>query len=516
MKHISRTEYSLRNVFVGFVGYGVNFLLGFGCRMIFVRFLSEEYLGINSLFSNILAMLSLTELGIGTAMTYALYNPVAKGDTDKIASLMNFYKRAYRIVGLTIGVVGLCVMPFLSDIIRKTPDIPENLYVIYILYLFSTASSYFFSYRGALVAAHQRNYVLAGIGYAVVIVQEILQMIALFTTGSYMFYLVIQIVCGFVSNWIISWKAKIDYPYICRKNTASLPKNEVRELFCNIKALTVTKLAGVLVNSTDNIVITFFKGLAVTGAASNYTLLTGLLSSLLGQLFNGLSASIGNLNAIGSKEDKYNFFSILNLTNFWLFGWAAVGIFVTSSDIVQLCFGEKYVLHWSIPLILAVNFYMVGIQNAVWIYRSTLGLFKRGQYLLIVTALLNIIGDIILGHCFGLFGIYLATAISRLLTNTWYDPYAVFKYGLNKNPCIYLARFIEYAVLLVGVTIVCLLICVPIKLSLPLQIIIKVIVCTLVPNGVFYLVFRNTKEFKYLSRKAGLLLKKSNRFKEKM
>ena len=151
-----------------------------------------------------------------------------------------------------------------------------------------------------------------------------------------------------------------------------------KSLFKDIRDLTFYKISGLLVNSTDNILITFFRGLATTGIASNYTLLVNTINSLLGQVFNSLTASIGNHNAIESEEKKYQMFGFMNMMNFWIFGWATLGIIFCSSDIVQLCFGTEYFLPIKIPMVIALNFYTVGMMNAVWTYKHTLGLFKYG------------------------------------------------------------------------------------------------------------------------------------------
>lgn len=283
----------------------------------------------------------------------------------------------------------------------------------------------------------------------------------------------------------------------CRENIKPLDKDEKGALVRNIRALVIWKLCGLLVNSTDNIIITFFNGLATVGFASNYTLLSGTLNSLLNQLFNGITASVGNLNAVESKEKKIAMFNIINLANFWLFGWASIGIFVVSTDIVRLMFGSSYVLPLSIPFVIALNFYMVGMQNAVWTYKNTMGLFRQGRYLLIVTAAINLVCSIWLGKMWGLFGILFATAISRALTNTWYDPYAVFKYGLEEKVSIYFKKYGQYALILLLAGAICYGICALIHISALVDVILKFVICCVVPNLVFFLCFHKKEEFQY-------------------
>lgn len=507
MAEKTRTEYSILNVATGLGGYVLNTIIGLICRMVFTRTLSAEYLGISGLFTNILTMLSLAELGIGSAIVYALYKPLAVGDKDKIASLVKFYGQCYRVIGVTVGVIGIALMPFLKFLIEE-PNIKESIYLIYGLYLFNSASSYFFSYRSSLIMAAQQNYIVTAANYVVTICQSILQIFWLLATREYIGYLIIQFVGIFIYNIVISHIAKKKFPYIVSKEIKPLEKSERNGLIRNVRALIIWKLSGLLVNSTDNIIITYFSGLATVGLSSNYTLLSTTLNSLLNQIFNGITASVGNLNAIESKEKKLKLFNVINLANFWLFGWAAIGIFVVSSDIVRLIFGESYVLPLNIPFVIALNFYMVGMQNAVWTYKNTMGLFRQGRYLLIVTAAINLVCSLWLGKIWGLFGILFATAISRALTNTWYDPYAVFKYGLGEKVSIYFWKYVLYAVILVSTAGICYFACSFIRFSSLVNVILKFLVCCIIPNAVFFLCFYRKEEFQYFKGLLQALLKK--------
>ena len=498
MNQKTRTEYSVLNMLTGLGGYFLNTVIGYICRIIFVRCLAAEYLGINGLFSNILSMLSLVELGIGSAMGYALYQPLAKDDKEKITSLMALYKKSYNIIGIVVALLGIMMIPLLQYIIVKPQQIVENIYIIYLVYLFNTASSYFFSYRSALLIAAQKNYIVSGVNYAITTIVSIIQIPILLITQNFMIYLICQSIGVFINNVIVSMWAKHDYPYIEKKNVKPITKKEKRQMAVNIKALTINKIAAMLVNNTDNIVITYFNGLISTGVISNYMLLTGTLGSITSQLFNGITASVGNLNAVENNKKKYNFFRILNLANFWIYGWCCIGIFLVSGEIVKICFGQKFVLDMQIPLVLAINFYLVGMNNAVLIYKNAMGLFKYGQYLLILTAMINLVLDVILGKMWGMFGIFLATIIARVLTNTWYEPYAVFKYGLEKNFKEYIKIFLEYVVVLIFTGAVCYVLCGFCKYNNIINLILKVIICSIIPNIVFYMCYGKTQEGKYL------------------
>lgn len=491
MKNSSRTKNSIRNITVGLFGQGFQVLLSFINRMVFLRCLSADYLGLNGLFTNILSVLSLAELGIGSAIVYALYKPLAKGDKSKIIAYMNFYAKAYRTIGLVIALLGILLIPFLKVIINSPYTIHENIYLLYIISLFNTVISYFYSYKSSLLIADQKNYMVLLCSYCTSFAQTILQIIVLITTYNYIIYLLIQTICGMAFNIWISHMANKQYPYL-KEKIGKITKDEKFDLIRNIRALVITKLSGVLVNNTDNILITFFKGLSLTGISSNYTLLTNTLNTILNQIFNGLTASIGNLNAIEGSERKIFMFKVVNLANFWLFGWCTVGFIFLSSDIVKIFFGAEYVLSDQILIIMAINFYTVGMQNAVWTYRGTLGLFRYGKYLLIVTACLNLFFSVLLGGKFGLFGILFATFISRILTNIWYDPYAVYKHGFNLSPILYFKSYFKYAIVLFLTVYIIFQIC---KLHI---FFVEILSCIILPHLIFYFFYGKTLEFIYI------------------
>lgn len=498
----SRTANSIRNILTGFMGQGIQLILGFVNRLVFIRCLNAEYLGVNGLFTNILSMLSLAELGIGTAIVYELYRPLAEKDEKKIASLMRFYQKAYCGIGLLIAVAGMCVIPFLNIMIAEPPKINENLVLIYCIFLFNTASSYFFSYKSSILTADQKNYLVVGINYIIVFVQSILQIIILLVTRNFILYLICQSVGTLTYNVIISRVADKRYPSIRGKNIQPLDEDSRKGLFKNIKALIIIKIGGVLVNSTDNIIISSIKGLAATGLNSNYTLLLNTLNSILQQIFNGITASVGNVNAVETNEKKKKMFKIINFLNFWLFAWCTIAFIILANSIVSICFGTRYILGQNIVIISAINFYVVGMQNAVWTYKTTMGLFDYGKYLVVGTGVINIILSIILGQKWGLFGILLATFISRIVTNVWYDPYAVLKYGFKDNPMEYFGIYIKY--LIVGVmTFTITRICASIITGNMLVMFIwKLIICILIPNILFIIIFCRQEEFIYLKEKS--------------
>ena len=494
----SRTANSIKNILSGFLGQFITTILGFVNRTVFISCLAAEYLGVNGLFTNILSMLSLAELGIGTAIIYALYKPLANKDEKQISKLMNFYSKAYISIGIIIFVLGIALMPFLHIIIKNEPNIVESIYLIYFIYLFNTAISYFFSYKSSLIIADQKNYIVSLIGYGVNIFQTILQIIILYTTKNFLLYLIIQSICVVINNVLISAVADKKYPFIKENKKLKLGKDEVNDLISNVKALVIVKISGILVNNTDNIIISYFSGLKTVGLSSNYTLLINIINTVLNQVFSGITASVGNLNAKEDNKVKKDFFDLLNFCNFWLYGFSSICIVLLINDVIRLWIGDKFILPIEIPIILAINFYMVGMQNAVWTYKNTMGIFKQGRYILFFTAAINLVLSIYLGDKMGLFGILLATAIARLFTNTWMDPYVVYKYGLNSNPLEYLLKYIKYIIVLILTGSFTAFLTDLVHFNIYITFIIKFIICVFVPNIVFLILFFRKKEFKYL------------------
>lgn len=498
MAQKSRSDYTMLNMVSGLGGYVVTFVLGLVCRMAFTRVFSAEYLGINGLFSNVLSMLSLAELGMANAIVYALYSPLAKNDHSKIASYVRFYGKFYRVVALVVLTIGLLIMPFLKFIIKEPPSIDENIYVLYLISLFNTVSGYLFVYRNSLLCAAQKSYIINSVSNIMIIVQNVVQIILMFVFKNYIIYMLVISVFSMLTNAINSEIAKKQYPCINDKNAVPLTKEEKKSLSSNVRALAINRIGGLLVNSTDNIIISAFNGLSAVGLSSNYTLFSTNITTVLNTVFTSSNASVGNFKVLNDTEKSYGLFKALNLANFWMYSWAAIGIFVVSTDMVSLLFGSEYVLPIEIPLIIAVNFYMVGMQKAVWSYLNIYGIFRPGRYVPFVTAILNIAFSLWLGKLWGLFGIFLASAISRALTNTWYSPYALFKHAFKMSSKKYFAKYLYYAVILAAVAFLCWFICSLFNFSAVVNVILKILVCCVVPNGVLLILFGKSDEFSIL------------------
>lgn len=509
MNNNSRISNSVKNISFGLLTQGTQMVLGFVSRTIFIQYLAIEYLGVNGLFTSILTMLSLAELGITSAILYALYKPLAERNEEKIAALIRYFKKIYLVIAGIVAVLGLCILPFLSQIVNHPPpQLAADLQIIYLLFLFNTVASYFFYYKISLFQADQKSYVISQRNIVIFLIQNSLQILSLVLFQNFLLYLSIQLVCQLGGNLYLSQLVKKHYPFLSQYKNVLVEQAVKDQIWTNLKSTALVKIGGLLVNNTSNIVLNYFSGLKSVGLLSNYTLLIGLASGLIMQVFANLTGSIANVNVKETLEKKREIFTLVNFANFWVYGLASVCIILLVNDFITVWIGEGYVLSFPVVCVLALNFYMVGMQNAVWTFKGTFGLFKQGRWLVIGTAILNVTLSFILGSYFGLFGILLSIAIARAVTNAWYDPYVVFRLALEQDAREYFRKYLGYVTLLVFILAFLSGIFYFISFTGLFGLIFKLFLCLIVTNGVIYLFFRQSAEMKYLLTVFGGMLGK--------
>ena len=509
MNKKGRLENSLRNSVSGLITQGCNALMGLVTRTFFIRCLSAEYLGVNGLFSNILMVLSLADMGIGSAIVYSLYKPIANNDERKIAQLLNLYKTAYRRIGAVIALLGVSIIPFLGYITKNQTDI-DHLTLIYLLFLSNTVLSYFFSYKRSILSADQMERVISRFTLAYQIIRNVLQIISLEIFKNYIVYLCIQITCLFLENLSISLYVDRKYSFLKVYHKEKLDKEDQRTIFDNIKALFIYKIGSTALDGTDNIIISRFDGVISVGLLSNYSLITGALQAFIFKVSHALTGSIGNFIA---KEDDSRRETILdNVTflHFILYGLFFVCCWGSLNPFILVWAGENYLLSGKAVFVYCLNIYIYGMMNSVWLFRSTMGLFVYGRWRPLVSAVINIVVSIFLGKRIGLLGVLLGTTITRTVTNVWYDPYIVYKHGLKKNPLKYYLMWLKYlAVILLDAAAVY-----SIEKMLQLQGILAIIVYAVIGIIVFsvsvFVFFGRSSSFAYFK---GLCRKLYNRLR---
>ncbi|MBQ3110076.1 MAG: hypothetical protein IJC69_02925 [Clostridia bacterium] len=443
-KSESRLKNSIRNSAFGLFAEVTTLILGFFVRSVFVQTLAEDYLGVNGLFTNILQVLSFAELGIGNAIVFSLYKPIREKDSERIRQYVAFYKSAYRIIGAVVAVLGLLLVPFLNVIIVDKPDIPDNLVIIYLLYLANTVFSYFCVWKRTFMTANQERYIGTVVEQIFTILQVIVQIVLLYTTHNFILYLATMIVCNQVRNLIIARICSKRYPVVNEKPCEDLTKEEKKSIFENVKALFVYKLSGVVLGSTDNILIQAIINFRSVSLYSNYSMLITNFRLLANQLLNGITASVGDLNASDDNKAKENVFYRLLFVSFWLYGFLCVGFVSTVNSLISAWLGYKFTLPVATVMAIAFSFYVEGMQFAGFTYRTTMGLFKESVAAPALSAIINIVLSVILGYKLGMSGIFIATGVSRLITTTWVDGYLVFKKRLNKSPVRFYVTYVAY------------------------------------------------------------------------
>jgi len=495
-----RERYSFVNMMVGVIGQLAAMLLALVQRMIFIRCLSAEYLGLNSLFLNILSVLGIVESGISSAMVYSMYKPAAQEDREHMIRLMNLNRRLHRWVAVAVAAVGLLLLPFLHFFVGDGTDIP-HLRFIFLLYLFDTVSSYFLGYKNSILLAHQRAYYRLAVHYAGYMLQLVLQTVILLTTRNFTLFLAIQMLTQLAVNLIVSRKVNRDYPYL--KSSKKLPDQaECREIAKNVRAMCLHTTAGTVKNCTDNILISAFAGLTSVGLFSNYQLIFATAKGLLERIYAGFDASIGNLGATESGKKVYEVFKNLDFFIFVLYGYATVGLFVMCSPLIELTFGEKYLLPISISALLAVDFYLTGVRQIMLAFRTALGLFWRDRYKAIAESVINLAVSLLLVGRYGVKGVLLGTVISTLTTCIWMEPYVFLRYGIKdgwkQKLRFYFGDYIIRALSIVAASGLSYAICHYIASGGIVWFLGKCCICTAVYAAVILVVFSRRDEFKYL------------------
>ena len=428
----SRTEYSAHNTTVGLISRLVAILCGYVVRIVFTHVLSETYVGINGLFTNILSILSLSEMGIESAISYALYKPIADNDESQQRAIINLYRKLYMGVAAFVLIAGMMVIPFLGVIIKDSQGLPDVTY-IYILYLVNSAVSYLLVYKKTLLDAHQKKYIGVSVRAISWVIQDVIQIVILLATRNFVLYLYAYIITTILSNFYISKRADKEYPFIQEKITEPVAADTKKDIVRNIKAMFMHQFGNIVVNNTDNLLISFFVGIISVGCYSNYYLVIGSVRQVLNEAVDGISASVGNLGVTSDIEHIKKVYKAALFFNHWVFGLCAICIFELISPFVELSFGRQYVFHYSIVFILCLNFYIQGIEKASNIFHNSLGLFWFDRYKSIIEAVLNLGLSIALAPSLGVFGIFLGTTISTVLTTLWVEPYVIYKYEFRES-----------------------------------------------------------------------------------
>ena len=465
MNEKSRVKNSLFNFSSSVGGQLLNIIMQFVIRTVFIHTLGKEYLGIGGLFKNILSMLSLAEMGVGSAIIFKLYEPIANNDVKRLAILMKFYKKIYRLIGTIIAVLGIILIPFLPKLINdydKLENLHINVALIFCIYLLDSVSSYlFFAYKSSIIKADQKEYLINVIGYVFTIASGIVQIICLLVFKNFILYVAILVFKTIMQNIFVAHLADKMYPFLKEKDVEDLSSEESKGIFKDCGALFIYKINNVVVKSTDNIVLSAFIGLGAVALYSNYYIFYTTIVSMFSKIYNSVGHSIGNLHATHDIKKEYRVFESTMLIAAIIGGTVFTCIFCVADEFVGTWLGKNWVIKQPFAFLLGMELFTSSFKLSMAKYRTAYGLFTQGWIRPLFAMIINLVVSLLLVKPLGIVGVLIGTLFSDWVTFVWYDPMIVHKIGFNGEfPLrVYYYKFAKYTLESLALGYVCYLFC---------------------------------------------------------
>lgn len=496
---MGRVQYAAKNIIFGYVSNLTYLVLGFVLRTVFLSRLGETLLGVNGLYTGILSVVSLAELGIGTAMNYSLYGPVAQEDIGKIKAYMCFYRKAYRAIAAAVALLGLAVVPFLPVIVKNSIGLTaKELTVYYLIFLFNTVSTYFMAYKYSLVNARQMNYIQTNAATVSKIVTTVVQIIILLTTADFLWYLMTVAVVELLQKVIMNAYLNRRYPYLRQTDGERLSREETKKIVADTKALAIQKIGDAARLQTDAIIISSVLNVTLVGLIDNYNMIIVAVTGFVDIVFNSVISGFGNLIATESKERQLSLFRVYRFTAAWLYGFSATGFWFLLSPLVETAWGAGRVIAYPVIFCIVLDYYLKGERIVLYNFKTAAGIFKQDKYLAFAQGIVNLIVSIVLVQKIGLIGVYIGTLVSGVMANA-IRPFLIYKLCFQKSPAGYFKDVLLYTLQLA----VSAVILAPIGGILLAQkswgrLIAMAVIVTVVFNGMFLILFRRREEFCYL------------------
>ena len=507
---MGRTKQAAKNITFGYVGQLATALMSFILRTIFIYRLSKNLLGINDLYSNILSLLSMAELGIGTALNFSLYAPVAKKDTEKVKSYMLMYRKAYHTIAIVVAVIGLAITPFLKYFVKNPGGITvRDMTLYYLIFLFNTVSTYFVSYKYSLVNAEQKNYIQTNINTITKIITVFFQIIILLVIPNLYLYLLADAVVQLIQKIFVNSYLNKLYPYLTDKNITPLLNEEREEVWNKTKALVLHKVGDVARLQTDTLIISSFIEVGMAAVVGNYTMVTGTIANFVNIIFNSVISGFGNLIATESKEKQYQTFKVYRFFASWVYGFSACGFFILLQPLIYLWIvkrrGPEWMLGTLAVYLFLTDYYFKGDRIVLSNYKTAAGVFEQDKYLALIQGFVNLVLSIVLVQKIGLAGIYVGTVVSGLIANIT-KPIIIYRVCFDRSSLSYFkdsAKYITTEILTVSAlyltgTII-------MKNITILTFALMFVIVTVVFNTVFWIIYHKTEEYDYLK---GVVLRK--------
>lgn len=492
----SRIENSFKNFAGSFSNVFISKILTFVIRTVFIKTIGVDYLGADGLFSNVLGLLSFAELGIGSAVSFALYKPFAQDNKKLISQITEFYKKACRIIALIVAAIGLALVPFLGKIAKGSENI-ENITAIYLLFLLDSVSSYLIAYKTVLLTADQKNFKLVNINTLFLFIVSAFQIISLVVFRSYILYLSVKIFILIIEKIYLYFYVEKFYPFIKKKPEEKLPKAEENIIFQKVKGLIFHKVGEIAIFQTDSVITSSIIGLTSVGLVSNFALIIKTVTDFINTLISSVTASLGNLIATENAENRYEVFRKYEFLTAWIYGLCTVCLYFLLTPFIEIWLGSDKLVDNATVSLLCINFYMLGNRLAAGNMKIAAGVFDIDKWAPIVEAVLNIIISVIGAYKLGLKGVYIGTVISCIVPSITH-PYYLYKISFEKKPYDYFGRYAARVFLTLGcVALLSLIFRALPPMNMYLLFIVKAVLCLCVPNIIYFAVWHRTAEFRY-------------------
>lgn len=497
-----RLESAVKNIKYSILTYILNYILKFVVRFVFIKYLSIEFLGINGLLGNILTVFSFAEMGIGTAVVFSLYGPLARAELDTVKALVQLLKKAYHCIGYCIFFMGILFLPWLEDLIQTGQnDLKiEFLSFYYLIFLLNTCISYFYSYKISLLQADQKQYIYSFYHSFFQMTLSFIQIVFLIYCKSYAVYIILMCSFTFLENRFISQKVDELYPFLKNKIRCCLNKDIKKDITYNVKALVIHRVSDIMIGSSANLILSKFVGLAVVGVFSNYMMVITAVEALLAQTVAAITATIGNMVASENNDRKNKIFEVIEFIVAWQAMLLATGFYVLLNGVISIWIGEIYTVDKLVLICIVLQFYLRFMRRAIWVFRDAFGLYWQDRYKSVAEMLVNLAAGIYFTVSYGMVGVVLGGILSTLLTSFWIEPYILFNNGLDIRLRKYFMNYLKFS----AITFFIMVIVQKIYYSCfrevtVLNLSIGMFLCIVIPNVIWIFIFRNRDEFKYLA-----------------
>ena len=493
---LERTRNAARNIVFDGTLEIVNMLFPFAISSVMLHCLGTEYLGLNGLFKSLLTFLNLAELGVGSAMVFSMYKPIAEDDTPTICALLRLYRTFYRIIGLIVAATGLILMPVLPNLIKGDLPADMNLYVLYLMNLGNTVMTYWlFAYKGSLLMAHQRRDVISKVTLAVRMTEYTLKILILVLTRNYYLYLSVQLLCQLTVNVLIAVCATKMYPrYV---TAGKLPKEKTRDIFHRVRDLFTSKLSATVFDAADTLVISAFMGLTVLALYQNYYFIITALRMMLVVFLNAFMAGVGNKLVMESKEANYRDLEKISLLFLWILGVSSSMLLCMYQPFIKVWMGEENMLAVGLVFCFAVYYYSMGANKLINMFKDAAGIWRVDRWRPLTAALANLTLNLITVRFIGLYGVLLSSVVSIVFIQIPWLFHNLFREVFPRE-CMR-----KYAGLFGGLTLVALISCVAswfvcglFRLNVWPTLVLNAAVSFVVPNVFFFVVYGRNPVFR--------------------